>query len=99
MHCRSPQLALLQGSPTRSPVGEHCSHSLTSIAAIVLAVSGLVAWPQTACAFAGATIVGCLLGSRLARLMSPKLLRLCVIAFGCALSAYYFFKHHGRSDA
>jgi hypothetical protein len=31
--------------------------------------------------------------------MSPKLLRLCVIAFGCALSAYYFFKHHGRSDA
>jgi len=55
--------------------------------------------PQTACAFAGATIVGCLLGSRLARLMSPKLLRLCVIAFGCALSGYYLFKYHGRSDA
>jgi len=71
---------------------------VTSIAAIVLAVSGLVAWPQTACAFAGATIGG-LLGSRLARLMSPKLLRLCVIAFGCALSSYYFFKYHGRSDA
>lgn len=71
---------------------------VTSVAVGVLAISGLIAWPQTACAFAGATIGG-LLGSRLARLMSPKLLRFCVIAFGCALTTYYFLNTTHRSDA
>ena len=67
---------------------------VTSVAVGVFAFSGLVAWPQTACAFVGA-IIGGLLGSRLARLMSPKLLRFCVTSFGFGLSAYYFLKYHG----
>jgi uncharacterized protein len=65
---------------------------VTSVAVAIFAFSGLVAWSQTACAFVGA-IIGGLLGSRLARLMSPRLLRLCVIAFGLGLSACYFLKY------
>jgi uncharacterized protein len=67
---------------------------VTSVAVVVFAVSGLIAWPHTMCAFAGA-IIGGLIGSRLARLMSPKLLRFVVITFGCLLSGYYFYKYSG----
>lgn len=65
--------------------------AVTSIAVVIFALSGLIAWQQTACAFVGATIGG-LFGSRLARVMSPMLLRSCVIVLGCTLSVYYFVR-------
>jgi uncharacterized protein len=67
---------------------------VTSVAVLIFAFSGLVAWPHTAIAFVGA-IIGGLLGSKLARLMSPGLLRFCIIMFGFGLSAYYFLKYYG----
>jgi uncharacterized protein len=66
---------------------------VASVTVVILAVAGLVAWPQTLCGIAGA-IVGGLLGTRFARLMPPILLRQIVIAVGGMLSAYYFIEFY-----
>ena len=67
--------------------------AVTSIAVVVLAGSGLIAWPQTLVAFAGA-LVGGLWGSRLARLLSPAHLRVIIIALGTVLSLYFAHKYY-----
>ena len=62
---------------------------VTTVAVIVLAVSGLVSWPHTTVAFLGA-IAGGLVGGRVARMLSADLLRRIVIGIGAVLSLYYF---------
>lgn len=66
---------------------------VTSVGVIVLALSGLIAWPQTICAFVGATAGG-LIGARVARYLPASLLRKTVIALGCLLSLNYFLKYY-----
>ncbi len=67
---------------------------VTTVSVLVFALSGLVSWPHTAIAFAGA-VAGGLLGARIARRLSPRWLRGVVIVVGLALSAYYFIEYHG----
>lgn len=66
---------------------------ITSIGVVVLAISGLIAWPHTLTAFAGA-LIGGLYGSYLARLLPVSRLRIVVIALGLVLSTYYFEKYY-----
>lgn len=65
---------------------------VTSISALVLAASGLVSWPHTMCAFAGA-IIGGMIGGRFARALPAQWLRKSVIMVGYSLAAYYFHKY------
>ena len=67
---------------------------VTTVSVVVLSVSGLVSWPHTLLAFAGA-FAGGLLGARLARRLPALWLRRIVIAVGTALSGYYFGKYYG----
>lgn len=67
---------------------------INSVAVIVFAVLGVVSWPHTLIAFAGA-VTGGLAGARLARRMSEVWLRHIVIAVGLFLSAYYFWRYYG----
>lgn len=67
---------------------------VTSFAVAVFAVSGLVSWPHTLVAFAGA-IAGGYLGARIARRLAPHWLRRIVIVVGLALSVRYFFEYYG----
>lgn len=66
---------------------------VTSVAAIVFSVSGLVSWPHTAIAFVGA-VIGGLLGARLARALSAVWLRRMVIMVGLGLSVHYFVQYY-----
>jgi uncharacterized membrane protein YfcA len=59
---------------------------------IIFSFSGIVHWPYTLVAFTGA-IIGGFLGARLAKSLSAKYLRIVVIAFGCCLTVYYFYKY------
>jgi hypothetical protein len=59
---------------------------------IIFAFSGIVHWPYTMIAFAGA-VIGGLLGARIAKKLSAKYLRRVVIAVGCFLTVYYFYKY------
>ena len=66
---------------------------VTTIAVLVLAASGLVAWPHTICAFVGA-LLGGLVGARIARRLSSRVLRNAVILLGCVLTIYYSVKYY-----
>lgn len=66
---------------------------VTTVSVVVLAVTGLVAWPQTALAFAGA-MVGGLIGGHVARRIPVNVLRRIVIALGAVLTVYYFYKYY-----
>lgn len=66
---------------------------INTVSVIVLAVAGLVAWPHTALAFAGA-MCGGLIGGHLARRMPANVLRRIVIALGTGLTLYYFHKYY-----
>jgi uncharacterized membrane protein YfcA len=66
---------------------------ITSIGVVVLALTGLIAWPHTLTAFAGA-LIGGLYGSRLARLLPVSRLRIIVITLGLLLSTYYVKKYY-----
>jgi uncharacterized membrane protein YfcA len=66
---------------------------ITSVAVAIFAVSGLVSWPHTLIALAGAAVGG-LLGARVAHRLSAAWLRRIVIAVGSALSVYYFFRYY-----
>lgn len=67
---------------------------VTSIGVVVLALTGLVAWPHTACALAGA-VAGGVGGTKVARHIPVSWLRAAVISVGLMLSAHYFFKLYG----
>ncbi len=64
---------------------------ITTISVGIFIAAGVVAWPATLAVLVGATIGG-YFGARLARRIPGKALRLCIVAFGFFLSAYYFFK-------
>lgn len=66
---------------------------ITSVSVIVFALSGLVSWPHTAIAFAGA-VLGGLLGARVARVLPAAWLHRVVVAVGLALSIYYFRQYY-----
>ncbi len=67
---------------------------VTAVSVLVLTLSGLVSWPHTVFAFAGA-VLGGFLGVPLARLLSDIWLRRLVISVGIFLSVYYFIKYYG----
>lgn len=67
---------------------------VTSVSVAIFAATGLVSWPHTLVALAGA-IAGGLLGARVARLLSALWLRRIVVAVGLVLSAYYFVRYYG----
>lgn len=64
---------------------------ITTFSVITFACAGVVAWPQTACVFLGATIGG-RAGAFLAQVISSAALRRFVIATGFCLSVLYFLK-------
>jgi uncharacterized membrane protein YfcA len=64
---------------------------INTVSVVVLVATGLVAWPHTALAFSGA-VLGGLIGGHFARRMPAQVLRRIVIAFGAALTVYYFNK-------
>lgn len=66
---------------------------ITSIAVLIFALSGVVAWSYTIVAFTGA-VIGGLLGARIAQWLSAIWLRRIVIFFGLFLSIYYFVKYY-----
>lgn len=66
---------------------------VTSIAVLVFAVSGLVAWPHTICAFSGA-LIGGLAGAKVARLLPQQVLRGAIIALGSVLTILYALKYY-----
>lgn len=70
---------------------------ITSVAVVLFSVSGLVSWPHTIIAFAGA-VIGGLLGTRLARTLSAIWLRRVVIALGLILSTHYFVQYYGLAN-
>lgn len=67
---------------------------VTSIGVVVLALTGLVAWPHTVCALAGA-VAGGVGGAKVARHVPVPWLRAAVISVGLLLSAHYFLKLYG----
>ena len=67
---------------------------ITSVAVGVFAFSGLVSWPHTLIALAGAAFGG-VFGARVAHRLSAVWLRRVVIAVGLSLSAYYFWRYYG----
>ena len=67
---------------------------ITTVAVVILAASGLVAWLHTAVAFAGA-ILGGLIGGHVARRIPDRILRIIIVAFGAILTMYYFNKYYG----
>jgi len=60
----------------------------TSVAVLIFALGGAVAWRPAALVFAGA-ILGGVIGGRLARRINPQLLRAAVICLGMALAWHY----------
>jgi uncharacterized membrane protein YfcA len=60
----------------------------TSIAVLIFAASGAVAWGPAALVFLGA-ILGGMLGGRMARRVNPRLLRAVVVCLGLVLAWYY----------
>lgn len=58
---------------------------------IFFAVKGLVAWPSAFVLCVGA-ITGGYGGARLAKRVDPKLLNICIVALGLAVSAWLFYK-------
>jgi uncharacterized membrane protein YfcA len=66
---------------------------VTSVGVFVLSLSGLVDWPATLCAFAGA-VLGGLIGARVAKFLSPQWLRACVMVLGFTLTAHYGYKYY-----
>lgn len=66
---------------------------ITSVAVGVFAFSGLVSWPHTLIALAGAALGG-VLGARIAHRLSAVWLRRVVIAVGISLSVYYFGRYY-----
>jgi len=67
---------------------------ITSVAVAVFAFSGLVSWPHTLIALAGAAAGG-VLGVRVAHRLSAVWLRRIVIAVGLSLSVYYAVRYYG----
>jgi len=67
---------------------------VTSVAVLVFAATGLVAWKYTLTAFSGA-MVGGYAGAYIAQWMPGLWLRRIVIAFGLLLTIYYFVKYYG----
>ena len=92
---------LLAGLQTLGVKDPHANNALKNLLAAVintvsvavLAASGLIAWPQTALAFVGA-VCGVLTGGHVARRIPAQALRRIVIAFGFALTVYYFQKYN-----
>ncbi len=66
---------------------------VSSVAVIIFIVFGLVSWQHTGITFLGA-IVGGLLGSRIAKCLSPLWFRRVIISFGLFLSLYYFAQYY-----
>lgn len=66
---------------------------ITSVALLVFFISGLVSWPHTVVALAGAGIGG-LLGGRVAKLLPAHVLRSIVITVGFGLTAFYSYKYY-----
>lgn len=64
---------------------------VTSVAVIGFIVAGKVAWPGALAMMAGATLGG-FAGASLARRLPGEALRKTIVAFGFALSAFYFHK-------
>ena len=62
--------------------------AVTSVAVLVLVVSGLVSWPHTLVAVAGA-LLGGYGGARVARVVPAGYLRVAVITVGLGLTLYY----------
>jgi uncharacterized membrane protein YfcA len=62
---------------------------ISVLALVVYGFSTAVAWPQALVMMAGATLGG-YMGGRMARLLPQRLLRGVVIAFGAALTIWYF---------
>jgi len=65
----------------------------TSIAVLVFAFTGLVAWKYTLIAFSGA-VIGGYAGATLAQRLSAKWMRKIVTGFGAFLTVYYFVKYY-----
>jgi hypothetical protein len=66
---------------------------INTVSVVVLVVTGLISWPHTALAFSGA-VFGGLIGGHVARRIPAQALRRIVIAFGAALTVYYFNKYY-----
>ncbi len=64
---------------------------MTTISVAVFVAAGAVAWRDTLAMMAGA-LPGGYWGARLAQRLDPAKLRWFIIAFGVALTAYYFWK-------
>ena len=62
---------------------------ITGVAVAIFVVSGAVSWPGTVVMMTSA-LIGGNVGGMLARRVPAPVLRITVIAFGFALSAYYF---------
>lgn len=67
---------------------------VNTVSVVVLIATGLIAWPHTALAFAGA-VFGGLIGGHVARRIPAHALRRIIIGFGVFLTAYYFHKYYG----
>jgi uncharacterized membrane protein YfcA len=68
---------------------------ITGVAVAIFVASGAVSWPGTLAMMAGA-LIGGYCGGTLARHIPAPALRLVVIAFGFALSAWYFWDIYVR---
>ncbi len=66
---------------------------VTAVSVLVLSLSGLVSWPHTIFAFAGA-VLGGVLGVPVARLIPDIWLKRLVITVGMVLSVYYFIEYY-----
>ena len=64
---------------------------LTSIAVLIYAWGGVVAWPQALLMMSAATAGG-YFGARLARRIAPPVLRACIVGIGLIMSGLFFLR-------
>jgi uncharacterized membrane protein YfcA len=64
----------------------------TTVVVVYFAITGAISWPQTVVMAAG-SIIGGLLGGRLGRIASPRVMQIVVVAIGAALTAAYAWRY------
>lgn len=72
------------------------SGTLNAVAVVVFVVAGKIVWPQ-ALIMMVAAIAGGYFGAQYAQRMPAKVIRICVICTGAAMSAYFFVHAYGHA--